>query len=82
MQPNSPVATVSHVVKRYGKQVALDDLTLGIEAGKVTALLGPNGAGKTTAIALLLGLVAPDAGRVQVLGGPPQARSPHGAAPA
>jgi ABC-2 type transport system ATP-binding protein len=69
MHSDSPAATLSHVVKRYGNQVALDDLTLGIEAGKVTALLGPNGAGKTTAIGLLLGLLAPDAGTVQVLGG-------------
>ena len=76
-EPNSTVATVSHVVKRYGKQVALDDLTLGIEAGKVTALLGPNGAGKTTAIGVLLGLVAPNSGTVQVLGGPAGALPPR-----
>jgi ABC-type uncharacterized transport system ATPase subunit len=57
------------VVKRFGEQVALDHLTLGIRPGEVTALLGPNGAGKSTAIALLLGLISAEAGEVRVLGG-------------
>ena len=66
-----PAASLTGVVKRYGETVALDDLTLGIEAGQVTALLGPNGAGKSTAIALLLGLTRAQAGEVQVLGARP-----------
>ena len=64
-------ASLTDVVKRYGDQTALDHLSLSIEPGKVTALLGPNGAGKTTAISVLLGLTAPQAGRVEVLGGTP-----------
>ena len=67
---NFPAAALSGVVKRYGDRIALDELTLGIEPGKVTALLGPNGAGKSTAIALLLGLISADCGEVQVLGRP------------
>jgi ABC-2 type transport system ATP-binding protein len=66
-----PAASLTGVVKRYGETVALDGLTLGIEAGQVTALLGPNGAGKSTAIALLLGLTGAQAGEVQVLGARP-----------
>ncbi len=68
---NSPAASLTGVVKRYGDRLALDDVTLAIEPGQVTALLGPNGAGKTTAISLLLGLATPEAGEVRVLGGSP-----------
>lgn len=64
-------ASLTEVVKRYGAKTALDHVSLTIEPGKVTALLGPNGAGKTTAISVLLGLTAPQAGRVEVLGGTP-----------
>jgi ABC-2 type transport system ATP-binding protein len=58
------VAELSGVTKRYGGVIALRDVTLRLEAGRVTALLGPNGAGKTTAIRLLLGLTRPTNGRV------------------
>lgn len=54
-----------------GRRAALDGLDLSVPEAKVTALLGPNGAGKSTTVAVLAGLVRPDAGRVQVLGGPP-----------
>jgi ABC-2 type transport system ATP-binding protein len=67
----TPAARLVCVAKRYGTVLALDDVTLDIERGKVTALLGPNGAGKSTTLALLLGLAAPSAGRVEVLGGSP-----------
>ena len=63
-----PAASLTGVLKRFGEQVALDHLTLGIRAGEVTALLGPNGAGKSTTISLLLGLIPPEAGEVRVLG--------------
>ena len=65
----TPAAVLSGVSKRYGERLALEQVTLHIVPGQVTALLGPNGAGKTTAISLLLGLVAPQSGEVQVLGG-------------
>jgi ABC-2 type transport system ATP-binding protein len=61
------------VTRRYGTTTALDGLDLGIAPGETVALLGPNGAGKSTAIGLMLGLLEPDAGRVQVLGQAPRA---------
>lgn len=62
------IATLSGVTRRFGKEVAVDRLDLSIPAGGVYALLGPNGAGKTTTISMLLGLLRPDEGTVQVLG--------------
>jgi ABC-2 type transport system ATP-binding protein len=68
---NSAAALVG-VVKRFGANVALDGVSLGIERGKVTALLGPNGAGKSTAISLLLGLTTADKGSAELFGKSPQ----------
>jgi ABC-2 type transport system ATP-binding protein len=61
---------VRGLTKRYGQKVAVNDLTFGIEPGKVTGFLGPNGAGKTTTMRLILGLDYPDAGAVSVDGKP------------
>jgi ABC-2 type transport system ATP-binding protein len=58
--------------KRYGSKWALQDCTLEIPAGSVTALVGPNGAGKTTLLQLAVGLSRPSTGTVQVLGHSPQ----------
>jgi ABC-2 type transport system ATP-binding protein len=57
--------------KRYGGTWALRECTLAIPAGHVAALVGPNGAGKTTLLNLAVGLAAPTAGAVTVLGGQP-----------
>jgi ABC-2 type transport system ATP-binding protein len=57
--------------KRYGSTWALHECTLAIPAGHVAALVGPNGAGKTTLLNLAVGLAAPSAGTVTVLGGHP-----------
>jgi ABC-2 type transport system ATP-binding protein len=54
--------------KRYGRKWALRDCTLELPAGCVAALVGPNGAGKTTLLHLAVGLAAPSAGSVRVLG--------------
>jgi ABC-2 type transport system ATP-binding protein len=59
---------VRGLTKRYGEKIAVNDLTFGIEPGKVTGFLGPNGAGKTTTMRLILGLDYPDAGTVTVNG--------------
>lgn len=59
---------LEHVTKRYGRKVAVDDLSLRVEPGEVFAFLGPNGAGKTTTIKLMVGLLQPDSGSVQVCG--------------
>ena len=56
------------LVKRFGDVVAVDGLDLSIHRGECFGLLGPNGAGKTTTVEILEGLLAPDAGDVQVLG--------------
>jgi ABC-2 type transport system ATP-binding protein len=64
-------AGLEQVTKRFGAVAALDDVTLTVEHGDVLAVLGPNGAGKSTALALLLGLRRPDAGRAMLLGGDP-----------
>lgn len=63
-----PVIRLKHVSKRFGTQVALNDVSLDVPPGVVFALLGENGAGKTTAIKTLLGLATPDAGTAEVLG--------------
>jgi ABC-2 type transport system ATP-binding protein len=54
--------------KRYGDVVAVAGLSLHVRRGECFGLLGPNGAGKTTTIEILEGLIAPDAGEVEVLG--------------
>jgi ABC-2 type transport system ATP-binding protein len=59
---------VEGVIKRFGQQAALDGVTLRVRRGEVYGLLGPNGAGKTTLIRSLVGLVAPEAGTVSILG--------------
>lgn len=53
------IAELRGVTKTYGSVVALDNVTLELEAGRVTAILGPNGAGKMSTIRLLLGLTRP-----------------------
>ncbi|MGW6194706.1 ABC transporter permease [Kribbella sp. NPDC055110] len=63
-----PAVRVEGVVKRFGATVALDGAGLEVPAGMVFGLLGPNGAGKTTLVRIMATLVAPDAGRAEVLG--------------
>jgi ABC-2 type transport system ATP-binding protein len=65
------VIEASGLGKRYGNSWALRECTLAIPAGHVAALVGPNGAGKTTLLNLAVGLAAPSAGVVTVLGGRP-----------
>ena len=57
--------------KRYGRHWALRDCTLDIPAGRMVGLVGPNGAGKTTLLSLSVGLLAPTAGTITVVGGRP-----------
>jgi len=59
---------ITHVVKRFGAFVALDDVSLDIDDGSLTALLGPSGSGKTTLLRVIGGLETPDEGSV-VIGG-------------
>jgi ABC-2 type transport system ATP-binding protein len=75
---------VHGVGKRYGKQVALSDFSLRLEAGKIYGLLGPNGSGKTTGLHILTGLLTPTEGSV-LIGGVPisekRSRDLYGFAP-
>jgi daunorubicin resistance ABC transporter ATP-binding subunit len=59
---------VERVSKRFGTTLALDDVSLEVESGRVLALLGPNGAGKTTLVRILTTLLQPDSGRARVAG--------------
>jgi ABC-2 type transport system ATP-binding protein len=54
--------------KRYGERLAVDNLNLAVRRGEIFGFLGPNGAGKTTTIRMLLGLIAPTGGSVEILG--------------
>ena len=68
---NMNVIETSGLGKRYGSTWALRECSLAIPAGHVAALVGPNGAGKSTLLNLAVGLAAPSAGAVTVLGGRP-----------
>jgi lipooligosaccharide transport system ATP-binding protein len=65
-----PVLTARGLVKRFGAVRALDGLDLEVQRGECFGLLGPNGAGKSTTLSLVLGLTAPDAGQIELLGHP------------
>ncbi len=63
-----PAISVQRLVKQFGKNNAVRDLSFEVPVGRVCGLVGPNGAGKTTTIKILLNLLQPDAGQVRVLG--------------
>ncbi len=59
---------IDHISKRYGDQVAVDDLSFTVQPGVVTGFLGPNGAGKSTTMRMIIGLDRPDAGQITIDG--------------
>jgi ABC-2 type transport system ATP-binding protein len=59
---------ITHLTKRFGNALALDDISLSVPAGSVFGFLGPNGAGKTTTLRILTGLATPTSGTATVLG--------------
>jgi ABC-2 type transport system ATP-binding protein len=63
---SEPVILVENLVKRYGSTLAVDGISFAVERGVTTALLGGNGAGKTTTLSILLGLLLPTSGSVQI----------------
>lgn len=71
MSENPPVIYARDLVKRFGTVRALDNLNLNIAPGEVHGYLGPNGAGKSTTMRVLLGLLRPDSGTVQMFGRDP-----------
>jgi ABC-2 type transport system ATP-binding protein len=66
--PTSPVLAFRDIRKAFGSTLAVDGLSLEVREGEVFGLLGPNGAGKSTTIGIATGLLAPDAGSVDLLG--------------
>jgi len=62
--------SIDHISKRFANHVAVRDLSLQIPTGMVYGLLGPNGAGKTTTIRMILDVLEPDSGTIQILGAP------------
>ena len=62
------VIAVEGLARHYGEVTAVDGVSFAVERGSISALLGGNGAGKTTTIAMLMGLVTPTAGSIEVLG--------------
>jgi ABC-2 type transport system ATP-binding protein len=64
----NPVISVSHLRKRYGHTIAVDDVSLDVFEGEIFGLIGPNGAGKTTTMECVQGHRVPDGGTISVLG--------------
>lgn len=64
--------TVRHLVKRYGRLLAVNDVSFSIREGEIFGIIGPNGAGKTTTVECISGLRGPDSGSVSVYGFSPQ----------
>jgi len=65
------MARLQGVTRTFKQVTAIRDLDLALEPGRIYGLLGPNGSGKTTTLRTMLGLIEPDRGQVELLGGPP-----------
>jgi ABC-2 type transport system ATP-binding protein len=73
----APAIQVAGLRKRFGRVVAVEDVSFTVGYGRITGFLGPNGAGKTTTLRMLLGLIRPDAGTAAIAGKPyPELASP------
>jgi ABC-2 type transport system ATP-binding protein len=62
-----PMVVVDQLVKQFGKLRAVDNLSMNIRAGETFGLIGPNGSGKTTLIRMLVGLILPTSGTIQIM---------------
>jgi spermidine/putrescine transport system ATP-binding protein len=67
-EPIAGAVEIDHVTKGFGPTVAVDDLTLRVDAGEFMSLLGPSGCGKTTTLRMLAGFEAPDRGAIRLAG--------------
>ncbi|OLE57488.1 MAG: multidrug ABC transporter ATP-binding protein [Chloroflexi bacterium 13_1_20CM_2_59_7] len=65
---DAPAIATEGLTRRFGELVAVEEVNLRVAAGQFFGFLGPNGAGKSTTIRMLTGLLAPTAGRIQILG--------------
>jgi ABC-2 type transport system ATP-binding protein len=68
MEDSKPTLVLERVTKRYGEFNAVNDLSLKVRAGRVFGLIGPNGAGKTTTIRMIVNIIVPDTGRIELFG--------------
>nr|WP_246414143.1 ATP-binding cassette domain-containing protein [Microbacterium thalassium] len=73
--PGTTLAAGRNVTRRFGGQVAVDDVSIDVKAGEVVGLIGANGAGKTTFLRALIGLDRPDEGEAELFGSAPDAAS-------
>ncbi|MEQ4598526.1 MAG: ATP-binding cassette domain-containing protein, partial [Methylobacteriaceae bacterium] len=69
MTDAAEIARLDHVSHRYGRTVALDDVSLGLPAGRMVGVIGPDGVGKSTLLALVAGVRRIQTGQVLALGG-------------
>ncbi len=65
---SQPIICVEHLVRKFGKLVAVNDVSFDVQEGEIFGFLGPNGAGKTTAISILCTLLRPTSGKASVNG--------------
>ena len=68
MDDTKPTLVLEHVTKRYGEFTAVNDLSLQVRPGRVFGLIGPNGAGKTTTIRMIVNIIIPDSGSIELFG--------------
>ncbi|WP_166243419.1 ABC transporter ATP-binding protein [Paenibacillus turpanensis] len=64
----SAVIQTSHLTKKYGEQISVNDVSMTVEEGQIYGFLGRNGAGKTTTIRMLVGLIQPSSGSIEIFG--------------
>ena len=67
---SQPVLTLENVVKRFGGFAAVNDVSFEVEQGEIFGFLGPNGAGKTTTLRMMLDIIQPTSGSIEILGSP------------
>jgi ABC-2 type transport system ATP-binding protein len=68
MNEQNATLRVENVTKRFGEFTAVSDISFDVRAGRVFGFLGPNGAGKTTTIRMIVGITAPDEGKIELFG--------------
>jgi len=68
MTNGHPTVSIHDITKRFGEFKAVSELSLAVYPGRIYGLLGPNGAGKTTTIRMIVNIMAPDSGRIEVFG--------------
>ena len=68
MEETKPTLILDRVTKRYGDFTAVNELSLQVRPGRVFGLIGPNGAGKTTTIRMIVNIIVPDSGRLELFG--------------